>query len=304
MSIAEHMLMVSLMLMRQMNVIYRKSISGEWGSRLPQKSLRGSRITVLGTGDIGCTFAQRVHSFEPASRTGLCRSGKCSERSFDRIFRIDHLEDILPETDLLIMCLPETSETIGIMSKERISLTLISSFLLVILGQRNGVEAVRYLSVCMLVMTFFVTASILVPMSGKPKELLFSGSGLFHHLLIPIISTLTYLFIEHRAPFHWVWLPAVVTLVYGLIMLRLNYLDLVQGPYPFFMIKRNGVKATVIWMVALMIVVSSFDLSLIDIPEEYEKTVVLCLKGLSRTWMAGSSGIMLPMTCTLTMLLR
>ncbi|MBQ3795126.1 MAG: hypothetical protein II842_02390 [Butyrivibrio sp.] len=128
MSIAEHMIMVSLMLMRQMNVIYRKSISGEWGSRLPQKSLRGSRINVLGTGDIGCTFAQRVHSFEPASITGLCRSGKCSERSFDRIFRIDHLEDILPETDLLIMCLPETSETIGIMSKERISLTLISSF--------------------------------------------------------------------------------------------------------------------------------------------------------------------------------
>lgn len=62
-------------------------------------------------------------------------------------------------------------------------------------------------------------------------------------------------------------------------MLRLNYLDLVQGPYPFFMIKRNGVKATVIWMVALMIVVSSFDLSLIDIPEEYEKNSGAVSKG-------------------------
>ncbi len=137
-------------------------------------------------------------------------------------------------------------------------LTFIAAFSLVILGPKEQVEVLRYLSVCMLVMTFFVTACILVPMSGKPKELLFSGSGLFHHLLIPIISTISYLFIERRAAFHWIWLPAVVTLIYGLIMLRLNYLDLVQGPYPFFMIKRNGIKATVIWMVALMIVVSFF----------------------------------------------
>lgn len=121
-SISEHMIMVSLMLMRQMNVIYRESISGEWGRKIPQKSLRGSRITVLGTGDIGCTFAQRVHSFDPAVITGICRSGICSEQSFDRILRIDHLDEILPETDLLIMCLPGTSETKGILSKERISL--------------------------------------------------------------------------------------------------------------------------------------------------------------------------------------
>ncbi|SDB62746.1 NAD(P)-dependent oxidoreductase [Butyrivibrio sp. INlla16] len=121
-SIAEHMIMVSLMLMRQMNVIYRKSVSGEWGNKMPQKSLKGSRITVLGTGDIGCTFAQRVHSFEPASLTGVCRSGICGEPSFDRILSIDHLDEILPETDLLIMCLPETADTKGILSKERIQL--------------------------------------------------------------------------------------------------------------------------------------------------------------------------------------
>ena len=137
-------------------------------------------------------------------------------------------------------------------------ITLISSILLVIFGQKEAVEVVRYLSVCMLVMTFFVTATILVPMSGKLKELLFSGSGLYHHLLVPIISTLSYIFFEERVSLHWIWLPVVVTLVYGLIMLRLNYLDLVQGPYPLFMIKKNGIKATVIWMIALMIVISLF----------------------------------------------
>ena len=45
-------------------------------------------------------------------------------------------------------------------------LTLVSSLLFVILGQRYYVEVFRYLSVSMLIMTFFVTAGILVPMSG------------------------------------------------------------------------------------------------------------------------------------------
>ena len=86
-------------------------------------------------------------------------------------------------------------------------LTFISSLLLVIFGAKSTIEVLRYVSVCMLIMTFLVTACILVPMSGKPRELLFSGSGLFHHLLIPIFSTLTYMFFEKRADFTWVWLP-------------------------------------------------------------------------------------------------
>lgn len=137
-------------------------------------------------------------------------------------------------------------------------ITLISSLLLVIFGQKKVIEVMRYISVSMLIMTFFVTACILVPMSRKPKELLFSGSGLFHHLIVPIVSTLSYVLVEKRADFFWVWMPGVVTLIYGIIMLHMNYTDRVKGPYPFFMIKNNGVPATVLWMLALLIAVSGF----------------------------------------------
>ena len=75
-SIAEHIIMVSLMMMRKMTVVYRSSIKGEWGERLPQRSLKDARITVLGTGDIGKCFARRVKAFEPKKLTGICRSGK------------------------------------------------------------------------------------------------------------------------------------------------------------------------------------------------------------------------------------
>ncbi|MBP5733339.1 MAG: hypothetical protein J6W66_05895 [Lachnospiraceae bacterium] len=131
-------------------------------------------------------------------------------------------------------------------------IAMLSSLLLVIFGQKPFVEVIRYLGVSMLVMTFFVTVCILVPMGGGIKRLLFSGSGLFHHLICPILSTLSYLFAEDRAPLYWIWLPAVVTLAYGLIMVGLNAKGKVDGPYPFFQVRRQGVKATVLWMVGLL----------------------------------------------------
>lgn len=135
-------------------------------------------------------------------------------------------------------------------------LTLISSLLLVIFGQLYYVEVFRLMTVTMMCMTFFVTAFILVPMSGKVKELLFSGTGLYHHLIIPILTTSSYIFAEDRASYAWIILPALFTLVYGLVMVHLNSIGKVDGPYPFFKIKKQGMKKTVIWMAALFAVVS------------------------------------------------
>lgn len=139
-------------------------------------------------------------------------------------------------------------------------MTFISSLLLVIFGGNAFVEVLRFLSVCLLIMTFLVTACVLVPMTRDPKGLLFSGSGLFHHLIIPIISTLTYFFLEKRASIIWIWLPIVFTLIYGLTMLYLNYTKRVEGPYPFFMIRSLGARLTTLWMVGLMVVMSVISL--------------------------------------------
>ena len=138
------------------------------------------------------------------------------------------------------------------------AITMISSLLLVILGQKYFVEVLRFLSAGMLVMTFFVTLCVLVPMTGNIKGLMFSGSGLFHHLIVPVLSVLSFLFAEDRVPMTWIWLPVVVTLIYGLIMLYMNASGKIDGPYPFFQVKRLGKRLTVLWMAGLLIVVSIF----------------------------------------------
>ena len=119
-SIAEHIIAVSLMIMRKIDLFYRESLCGNWIKPHQQKSLKDARITVLGTGDIGCCFAKRAKAFEPEKIIGLCRSGICDCDAFDSIYKVDEIDDILPETDLLVMSLPATTETENILSRERI----------------------------------------------------------------------------------------------------------------------------------------------------------------------------------------
>ena len=126
----------------------------------------------------------------------------------------------------------------------------VSALLLVLFGQPMWVTVLRYLSTCMLVMTFFVTTCVLIPMGGDPKKLLWSGNGLYHHVLCPLISTVSYVFAEQHSGM--IWLPVIVTFIYGMIMLYLNGTRRVDGPYPFFRVHNQSVAATVLWMAALI----------------------------------------------------
>ena len=121
-SIAEHMIATSLVMMRRLDEFIEETRNGQWLKPRPQKSLKDCRITVLGTGDIGTTFAKRAAAFEPACIVGVCRSGKSSEAVYNKVLPVSELDSILPQTDLLAMSLPSTPETKGILSRERMSL--------------------------------------------------------------------------------------------------------------------------------------------------------------------------------------
>lgn len=136
-------------------------------------------------------------------------------------------------------------------------LATISAVLLVIVGQPAWVTSLRYLSVCMLVMTAMVTIFVLVPMGGDPHWLLWSGNGLYHHVLCPALATISYVFTEVHAPRSLLFLPVAVTLAYGLMLLWLNYRGVVDGPYPFFKVHEQSWLATVLWVLVLLVVIAA-----------------------------------------------
>ncbi len=121
-TIAEHVVMVTLEMMRRRaeytEIVRRK----QWVRDLHIHSVRDSRITLLGTGDIGRECAVRLRAFSPVSLTGVNRRSANPKGLFDRIVPISRLEEVLPETDLLILSLPATAETRGILNAERLAL--------------------------------------------------------------------------------------------------------------------------------------------------------------------------------------
>ena len=122
-TISEHMVMVTLMLLRQMPTVQEWMHRHDWSDeKPPMRSVCGSRITVLGTGDIGTSFARRVKAMGAKTVVGVSRSGRHVDDAYDAMYTTAQLDQVLPETEILAMALPGTAETEGILSRSRIAL--------------------------------------------------------------------------------------------------------------------------------------------------------------------------------------
>ena len=121
-TISEHIVMVTLELLRRQmeytGIVARRG----WVRSLPVRSICGSRVLLLGTGDIGQESARRLRAFRPACLTGINTTGANPGGLFDRTETMDRLDALLPETDLLILSLPGTEKTRHILGAERLRL--------------------------------------------------------------------------------------------------------------------------------------------------------------------------------------
>lgn len=129
---------------------------------------------------------------------------------------------------------------------------LVSAALLLAFGQQEWIIWSRYLAVCMLVMTCLVTVFILLPLLKDSHVLLWSRTGFFLHLVCPALNTVSYIFLEKHAAGTAVFLPPAVTLLYGAVMLYMNYINKIDGPYPFLRIHNQSKTATVVWVLLLL----------------------------------------------------
>ena len=121
-TISEHIIMLLLDILRRQPE-YRQIVARhEWRRDLLIRSIKDSRITLLGTGDIGLETARRLKAFLPSRINGVNRSGQNPDHCFDRILTQNAWEQILPETDILIISLPGTKETFHMVGKQQLAL--------------------------------------------------------------------------------------------------------------------------------------------------------------------------------------
>ena len=121
-TISEHVIMVTLTVLRRQMEYFRYISEKKWIRKLPVRSIHQSRVTLLGTGDIGKETAKRIRGFGPEKIIGVNRSGAGCEELFDETIPADRLEEILPSSEILILSLPNTKETRHILDEKRLAL--------------------------------------------------------------------------------------------------------------------------------------------------------------------------------------
>lgn len=137
-TIAEHMIMVTLMLLRRYGE-YREFVENkEFRSDLMIGSLYAATVVICGTGDIGQQFARRLRAFCPAKIIGVNRTGRAVE-GFDEIVPIGDIDRVLPQADVLALTLPSTPQTNNLISKERLAAMKKTAFL-VNVGRGNCLD--------------------------------------------------------------------------------------------------------------------------------------------------------------------
>ena len=134
-AISEHIIMVTLLLMRRMPEYFRVVADRGWTRDLEIRSIKGSVIAIAGTGNLGQNAAKRYKALGAKKVIGFSRSGR-SRDFFDEVFRIDDFENAVSgcsgdeQIDVLVICVPGTPDTEGLLSAERMALLPEKTFII------------------------------------------------------------------------------------------------------------------------------------------------------------------------------
>jgi len=118
--ISEHLLTVTLMLLRRMGEYGRLQYESRWQDLGGVRALCQCLVTVVGLGDIGGSYARRVHALGARVR-GVVRSARAEKPQYaEELFTVDKIDEALGGADIVALCLPGTDETKGLFSGARL----------------------------------------------------------------------------------------------------------------------------------------------------------------------------------------
>lgn len=126
--IAEYVVAGVLHFFRGLDVAAAQQHERQWDKRFfvagdsPLREVAGARILIIGTGGIGTEVARRFTALG-AVCTGIRRHpDRGAPEGFARVAGTSSLDDELPRADVVVLAAPQTSESRGLMTEERLNL--------------------------------------------------------------------------------------------------------------------------------------------------------------------------------------
>lgn len=118
-AIAEHMVGCAFMLTKKLHLYRDHMAKGLWQNRGEVAQIEGSRVLIVGTGDLGSNFAVKMKALG-CYTVGIRRTSAPKPEGFDEVYTSEHLDEKIPCADYIALCLPGTSGTAGMMNRARL----------------------------------------------------------------------------------------------------------------------------------------------------------------------------------------
>ena len=114
----EWVVLNTLELIKNRKSAYQNQMNKRWYMDFSVKEVYRKKIAFIGTGDIAKESVKRLSGFG-VDILGVNTDGR-NINGFDRCFSIDNIDDVLKESDIVVICLPNTDKTKHLFNKERL----------------------------------------------------------------------------------------------------------------------------------------------------------------------------------------
>lgn len=137
-SIAEHLVMTTLMLFRNMPFYINNQRQHIYNQISHVKMIKNSRFLIFGTGDLGSEYAKAIQSLGGYT-IGVKRTSCAQLPYFDEVYINEEIDPILANVDVVCLCLPKNHLSDHIMNKERLD-QLKSDAIVLNVGRGNAID--------------------------------------------------------------------------------------------------------------------------------------------------------------------
>jgi len=113
-------------------------------------------------------------------------------------------------------------------------------------------RSLRYVAVVSTTLTLIIVLTVLSWTTDLGLyHLIFHESMLYHHTLCPILAILSFVLIEKYEGLNVIH-GLYFTIIYAIIMIVLNVLKIVEGPYPFLLVYKQPIFHSIIWTILIL----------------------------------------------------
>ena len=120
-TIAEYLVGVVFALKKKLYLYEENRMKHSWYDEGMVTNIAGSKTLVLGLGDIGSTFARKMNALG-SKVTGVRRSFMEKPEYLEGVYQMNALEELLPDADIVVCTLPETTETYHLLDERKLRL--------------------------------------------------------------------------------------------------------------------------------------------------------------------------------------